>query len=60
MVQTFRDALGLIATFDRDVAGIAALSLRVSLAAVGLGSAIPVDKPGVVAQQSAAKAQLVK
>ena len=40
MVQTFRDALGLIATFDRDVAGIAALSLRVSLAAVGLGCLI--------------------
>jgi tungstate transport system permease protein len=38
MVQTFADALALIGTLDREVVSIAALSLRVSLSAVALGS----------------------
>ncbi len=36
MLQALADALALIGTLDRDVVSIAALSLRVSLAAAGI------------------------
>ena len=37
MLHTFGDALGLLGTLDQSVVSIAGLSLRVSIAAVGLG-----------------------
>lgn len=49
MMQTFSDALGLIGTLDRDVVSIAGLSLRVSIAAVGLGCLIGVPLGALVA-----------
>jgi len=40
MLQAFGDAISLLGALDRDVAGIAALSLRVSLLAVAFGCLI--------------------
>jgi tungstate transport system permease protein len=49
MLQAFGDALSLLGTLDRDVASIAALSLRVSLSAVALGCLIGLPIGAIVA-----------
>jgi tungstate transport system permease protein len=49
MIETFHDTILRLATLDRDVISIAALSLRVSLAAVGIGLLIGVPFGALVA-----------
>lgn len=49
MLQAFSDALSLLGGLDRDVVAIAWLSLRVSLAAVGLGCLVGIPLGALVA-----------
>lgn len=49
MVQTFTEALSLLASLDRDVVAIAALSLRVSASAVVLAAAFGIPLGALVA-----------
>jgi tungstate transport system permease protein len=49
MVETFRAAIALIGTLDRDVVAIVGLSLRVSLAAVALGCAVGIPLGALIA-----------
>jgi tungstate transport system permease protein len=49
MLQAFADAFSLLGALDRDVASIAALSLRVSLSAVALGCFIGLPIGAIVA-----------
>ncbi len=49
MLQALADALALIGTLDRDVVSIAALSLRVSLAAVAIGCLVGLPLGALVA-----------
>jgi tungstate transport system permease protein len=49
MLQAFGDAFSLLGTLDRDVASIAALSLRVSLSAVALSCLIGLPIGAIVA-----------
>jgi tungstate transport system permease protein len=49
MLETLHESILRLATLDRDVASIAALSLRVSLAAVGIGLLIGVPLGALVA-----------
>lgn len=49
MLHTFSDALGLLGTLDQSVVSIAGLSLRVSIAAVGLGCLMGIPLGALVA-----------
>lgn len=49
MLQTFSDAFGLVGTLDHGVVAIVGLSLRVSIAAVGLGCLLGIPLGALVA-----------